>query len=478
MWWLSPTPNNAITARVGEVGASGWWFTGVYGPQSDVDKCLFLQELKDVRDLHPSPWVVAGDFNLIVDAADKNNSNLNRRMMSKFWRLLAEVELKELYLNGRCYTWSNERERATLERLDRVFSTVDWEVAFPSSFLSAMSSSTSDHCPLLLNLSLHFNSGKRFRFEYFWPKADGFLEIVEGAWNAAPPIENPFKRLAVKLSATAKALTSWSDKFIGNNKLQILVANELILRLDVAMESRALSLEERGFRRLLKRKLLGLASLERTIARHRSQIHWLSEGDACTKFFHLYANHRRHKNFIAHLQVDGVLISDQDEKAKAVDAFYEQLLGSSPERGFGLDLDYLGMPSHDLSELEVPFSEEEVWGVIRSQELDKAPGPDGFTGRFYTACWPIIKADVMEAFDTFWRGDSRGLHVANQALIALLPKRADAVEVKDFRPISLIHSVAKLMAKVHSSRLAPRMPHLVGPHQSAFIWGCCLHDNF
>jgi hypothetical protein len=211
-----------------------------------------LRELKDVRDLHPGLWVVAGDFKLIVDMVDKNNANLNRGMMGKFRRLLAEVELKELYLNGRRYTWSNERERATLERLDRVFSTVDWEVMFPSSFLSALSSSTLDHCPLLLNLAMHISSGKRFRIEAFWPKAVGFLGTVERAWSSTPPIENPFKPLAVKLSATAKALSSRSDKFIGNNKLQILMANELILRLDVAMESRALSLEEHGFRCLLK----------------------------------------------------------------------------------------------------------------------------------------------------------------------------------------------------------------------------------
>jgi endonuclease/exonuclease/phosphatase family metal-dependent hydrolase len=74
-------------------------------------------------------------------------------MMGKFRRLLGDLELKELYLNGRRYTWSNERERATLERLDRVFSTVDWETSCPSFTLSALSSSTLDHCPLLLNLA-------------------------------------------------------------------------------------------------------------------------------------------------------------------------------------------------------------------------------------------------------------------------------------------------------------------------------------
>jgi hypothetical protein len=63
-------------------------------------------------------------------------------------------------------------------------------------------------------------------------------------------------------------------------------------------------------------------------------------------------------------------------------------------------------------------------------------------------------------------------------LVSLLPKHAEAVEVKDFRPISLIHSVAKLLAKVLSSRLAPHMAEIVGSQQSAFIRGCCLHDNF
>lgn len=230
------------------------------------------------------------------------------------------------------------------------------------------------------------------------------METVEGAWSSGPVIANPFKHLAAKPAATAKALASWNDRFIGSNKKQILIANELILRLDVAMESRPLSTEERDFRKLLKRNLLGLSSLERTVACQRSRITWLAEGDACTKFFHLHANHRRRKNFIAHIKVDGVLVSDQDEKTDAVDSFYGDLLGSSPERPFSLDLGYLGVQSHDLSDLDEAFTEEEVWGVIRSQELDKAPGPDSFSGRFYVACWPIIKADVERGL----LGTSRG----------------------------------------------------------------------
>jgi hypothetical protein len=69
----------------------------------------------------------------------------------------------------------------------------------------------------------------------------------------------------------------------------------------------------------------------------------LAEGDACTKFFHLHANHGWRKNFITRLKVVGVLVSVQERKAEAMDSFYAELLGASSERAFSLDLDYLGV---------------------------------------------------------------------------------------------------------------------------------------
>jgi hypothetical protein len=66
----------------------------------------------------------------------------------------------------------------------------------------------------------------------------------------------------------------------------------------------------------------------------------------------------------------------------------------------------------------------------------------------------------------------------NGALITLLPKKDGAVELTDFRPISLVHSFAKLLAKILALRLAPKLPQLVDANQSAFVRGRCIHDNF
>lgn len=41
------------------------------------------------------------------------------------------------------------------------------------------------------------------------------------------------------------------------------------------------------------------------------------------------------------------------------------------------------------------LSQREVWATIKYLHLDKAPGPDGFTGRFYKSCWSVIKGDIL-----------------------------------------------------------------------------------
>jgi hypothetical protein len=109
---------------------------------------------------------------------------------------------------------------------------------------------------------------------------------------------------------------------------------------------------------------------------------------------------------------------------------------------------------------------------------DKASGPDSFTARFFQAAWPVIRHDLMSAFDAFWRLDTRHLHSMNDALIVLLPKSAEAESMKEFRPIALIHSVGKITAKVLANRLAPKFDRLVHANQNAFIKGRFIHDSF
>lgn len=89
-----------VSMLFAEQEGRNWWFTGVYGPQEDNEKVLFLQELRDIRSLCSGPWLVAGDFNLIYQAADKNNNNLDRAMMGSFRKFWVTRKLRKFLLWG------------------------------------------------------------------------------------------------------------------------------------------------------------------------------------------------------------------------------------------------------------------------------------------------------------------------------------------------------------------------------------------
>lgn len=200
----------------------------MYGPPDDALKVEFLQELRDVSDSLGGPWILLGDFNLTLQAVDKSNNRLNMRQMGCFRRIIDDLQLKEMHLNGRAFTWTNARERPTLERIDRVFVLIAWEALFLDCFLRALPSTASDHCPLLLSTLFAFASYKRFRFESFWFKLPGFQEAATAAWHCDVATRDPIRCLEMLLKATSKALQSWSHHNCVNVRQQIQMANELI----------------------------------------------------------------------------------------------------------------------------------------------------------------------------------------------------------------------------------------------------------
>lgn len=136
------------------------------------------------------------------------------------------------------------------------------------------------------------------------------------------------------------------------------------------------------------------------------------------------------------------------------------------------------MSSFDLSDQEEAITMEELELTIKSLPSKKAPGPDGFISAFYKKCWDLIKHDLFNAVRSFTKLNQNQLDDLNCTHICLLPKKADASAPEHYRPISLIHSFAKIISKLLANRLAPRMVELVTANQSAFIRKRAIHDNF
>ena len=123
----------------------------------------------------------------------------------------------------------------------------------------------------------------------------------------------------------------------------------------------------------------------------------------------------------------------------------------------------------------MPFSEEEIHFALMEMRGDKAPGPDGFTMAFWQECWEFVKEEVVDLFKEFFERGSFS-KCLNTTFLVLIPKKGGAEDLGDFRPISLLGGLYKLLAKVLANRLKKVLDRVVSVDQNAFVRGRQILD--
>jgi endonuclease/exonuclease/phosphatase family metal-dependent hydrolase len=128
------------------------------------------------------PTLVGGDFNIIRSPKKKNN-RYNDRWSFLFNVVINNLDLRELQLSGRQYTWANNLQTPTYEKLDRILATTEWELKFPKVTVQTLVRGVSDHTPLLLDTGAPSQQNAyMFKFELAWLFKDGFYEKVKEVW--------------------------------------------------------------------------------------------------------------------------------------------------------------------------------------------------------------------------------------------------------------------------------------------------------
>ncbi|KAL9688712.1 hypothetical protein QQ045_033136 [Rhodiola kirilowii] len=97
--------------------------------------------------------------------------------------------------------------------------------------------------------------------------------------------------------------------------------------------------------------------------------------------------------------------------------------------------------------------EEEILQELKDMSDDSAPGPDGFTSRFFVYFWSLIKADIVAAV------------------------AANPTGISDLRPISLCNVLHKLLSRILNTRLSLHLHKLVSPEQVGFVKNRSIHEN-
>ncbi|WJX93184.1 hypothetical protein P8452_74743 [Trifolium repens] len=378
---------------------------------------------------------------------------------------------------GRKFTWVQPNGRC-MSRLDRVLVSSRWMEEWGEVSLWGLKRDVSDHCPLLLKYNGYDWGSKPFRFNNHWVNNKAFKKLVEDEWASYDYVNGWMGHVVKeKMKRLKGALRKWNKEVYGCMESKIEDITDEIELLELKGEREGLTELELTERRVKFNKLWLTLKSKEGLEFQKSRSRWLREGDANTSFFHVCVKSRRRSNSIIALKKGGDWLSKPIEvRAEVVDYFRKHFEEVSWERHRLDGVEFKQLSSGHVEELELDFEEREVANVIELSDGNKCPGPDGFNFTFFKKFWHVIKKELMRLFHEFFYSNKLPPSFASY-FVTLIPKTISPHKLSDFRPISLLGSLYKLVSKVLAKRLGKVMDSIISQTQSAFIKGRNLADG-
>jgi len=191
----------------------------IYGPAQLDQKSHFLSEVVRVCSKEVVPIVIGGDFNIIRKPDEKNNDNYNDRWPFLFNVVIDSLNLREIEMTGRNFTWGNHLPIQTFEKLDRILVCTDFESKYPLTSVHALTREISDHTPLLFSTNNPFSSYQpQFKFELGRLLRDGFCDMVSEVWQSTLVVGSPLERWQAKIRRLHQYLRGWANNLSGAYK--------------------------------------------------------------------------------------------------------------------------------------------------------------------------------------------------------------------------------------------------------------------
>ena len=217
----------------------------------------------------------------------------------------------------------------------------------------------------------------------------------------------------------------------------------------------------------------------------RSRIKWAEHGEKSSKYFCNLEKRSNEKKSIYILKNNSdAIISDQKDILKELYSFYQTLYTSKSTphnkedtRSFLDSLDIPQISDDSKLKLNSPVSNAEILSSLKSLNLNRSPGYDGLPVEFYIVFFHDICDLLLNCYRYSFEQGFLSVSQRN-GVITLLPKKdKDPLYVKYHRPISLLNTDYKIIAKVMANRLKLCLNEIIHGDQTGFMKGRNIGSN-
>lgn len=182
--------------------------------------------------------------------------------------------------------------------------------------------------------------------------------------------------------------------------------------------------------------------------RQKTRIKWAVDRDENTRFFHGYIYKINRKNLIDGLKISGEWCTDLTSIKQGIYSFFADKFNEKwPIRPKLVSRHFKKIYLADSKALEVPISLQKIKNAVWACGNEKAPEPDGFTFKFIKKYWDVLLGDisaVVKYFELHGKLDSS----CNSSFISLVPKVKDPLLISNYKPISFIGCIYKIISKI------------------------------
>ncbi|KAK4710274.1 hypothetical protein R3W88_004787 [Solanum pinnatisectum] len=213
--------------------------TVVYARCSSMERLELWDEMEDIAQQHQKPWMIGGDFNVILNEEEKQGGlPFMQREAMEFAQCINNCGLIELKYSGSNFTWWNGRieEHCIFKRLDRVMGNQEFMDLLPSSEVQHLIRRGSNHVPLHVTCNTEEEPMVRpFKFLNFWTKHPQFKKLIEDNWKV-DFAGSPFLVFQAKIKQCKGALSKWSKEVFGDIFRKIATLEDVIKAMEAQFE--------------------------------------------------------------------------------------------------------------------------------------------------------------------------------------------------------------------------------------------------